>query len=82
MTTKKLISFDLDCTLIDPTFTTFVWEIGIPRLYANKNDVSLSEAIPLRIPGSFLRFWKRSTPGIIGWSCAPSRCSHGVSKRP
>jgi HAD superfamily hydrolase (TIGR01549 family) len=44
MNTGKLISFDLDCTLIDPTFTTFVWEVGIPRLYANKNDVSLSEA--------------------------------------
>jgi HAD superfamily hydrolase (TIGR01493 family) len=44
MNTGKLISFDLDCTLIEPTFTTFVWEIGIPRLYANKNDVSLSEA--------------------------------------
>jgi len=42
--TKKLISFDLDCTLIDSTFTTFVWEIGIPRLYATKNDVSLSQA--------------------------------------
>jgi FMN phosphatase YigB (HAD superfamily) len=44
MKTKKLISFDLDCTLIEPTFTTFVWEIGIPRLYAEKNNVSLSQA--------------------------------------
>ena len=44
MNTGKLISFDLDSTLIDPTFTTFVWEIGIPRLYAKKNKVSLSEA--------------------------------------
>ena len=44
MNTAKLISFDLDSTLIEPTFTTFVWEIGIPRLYAKKNNVSLSEA--------------------------------------
>ena len=44
MKTKKLISFDLDSTLIEPTFTSFVWEIGIPELYAKKNNVSLSEA--------------------------------------
>ena len=41
---KKLISFDLDNTLIDPTYTTFVWEIGIPQLYAKKHNISISEA--------------------------------------
>lgn len=41
---KKLISFDLDNTLIDPTYTTFVWEIGIPQLYAKKHTMSISEA--------------------------------------
>lgn len=41
---SKLISFDLDSTLIDPTYTTFVWEIGIPQLYAKKYDISLPEA--------------------------------------
>jgi len=41
---SKLISFDLDSTLVDPTYTTFVWEIGIPRLYAGKYNTSLSEA--------------------------------------
>ena len=54
MNTEKLISFDLDCTLIDPTFTTFVWEIGIPRLYAKKNDVSLSEATSI-VKGEYAR---------------------------
>jgi HAD superfamily hydrolase (TIGR01549 family) len=44
MIKKELISFDLDCTLIDPTYNTFVWEIGIPHLYAKKNDVRLSKA--------------------------------------
>jgi len=44
MKEKKLISFDLDSTLVDPAYTTFVWEIGIPQLYARKNDTSLSEA--------------------------------------
>jgi FMN phosphatase YigB (HAD superfamily) len=44
MKKKKLISFDLDNTLIDPTYTTFVWEIGIPQLYAKKHTISISAA--------------------------------------
>ena len=44
MTKKQLISFDLDNTIIDPTYTTFVWEIGIPELYAEKHNISIPEA--------------------------------------
>jgi len=44
MAKKKLISFDLDNTLVDPTYTTFVWEIGIPQLYAKKHNISISKA--------------------------------------
>ena len=47
MKKKKLISFDLDSTLVDPAYTTYVWEIGIPQLYAEKYHVSLPEAILL-----------------------------------
>jgi len=49
MTKKKLISFDLDNTIIDPTYITFVWEIGIPRLYAKKYNISVSKATPIVI---------------------------------
>jgi len=45
----KLISFDLDNTLIDTTYTTYVWEIGIPHLYAKKHNISISEATRLVI---------------------------------
>ena len=47
MRNKRLISFDLDCTLIDATYTTFVWEIGIPQLYADKHSIDLSDAIKI-----------------------------------
>ena len=54
MIRKKLISFDLDGTLIDPTYTTFVWEVGIPRLYTKKYDVSFSEATSI-VKGEYQR---------------------------
>jgi FMN phosphatase YigB (HAD superfamily) len=47
MKMKRLISFDLDCTMVDPTYTTFVWEIGIPQLYAEKHSIDLPEAISI-----------------------------------
>jgi len=60
MNTRKLISFDLDSTLIDPTFTTSVWEIGIPLLYAKKNKVSLSEATRI-VKGEYDRVGEGAT---------------------
>jgi FMN phosphatase YigB (HAD superfamily) len=44
MNKRKLISFDLDSTLVDPTYTTSVWEIGLPRLYAKQHNIGLPEA--------------------------------------
>lgn len=39
-----MISFDLDGTLVDFTYTTLVWEVGVPQLYAEKYHLSLEEA--------------------------------------
>jgi len=44
MKNANLIFFDLDNTLIDPDYITFVWEIAVPQLYARKYNVSFSEA--------------------------------------
>jgi putative hydrolase of the HAD superfamily len=40
----KIISFDMDGTLVDPEFTDWVWGHGIPTLYAEKAGMSFEEA--------------------------------------
>ena len=40
----KYISFDLDGTLADNRFDLIIWDEEIPRLYAERNHISLEEA--------------------------------------
>jgi putative hydrolase of the HAD superfamily len=40
----KIISFDMDGTLVDTEFTDWVWGHGIPTVYAKKEGLSFEEA--------------------------------------
>jgi len=44
MKQPKIVSFDMDGTLTDMEFVNSVWEEGVPKLYALKNQVSFEEA--------------------------------------
>ena len=42
--TIHVVSFDLEGTLLDTTFSEKVWNEGLPRLYAEKYRLDFSEA--------------------------------------
>jgi HAD superfamily hydrolase (TIGR01549 family) len=58
----KIISFDMDGTLVDPEFTDWVWLHGIPRLYAEKTSIPFEEAKHF-VVGEYLKVGE----GAIEW---------------
>jgi FMN phosphatase YigB (HAD superfamily) len=40
----KVVSFDLDGTLVKPEYSEWVWGVGIPQLLAQKRGISFDEA--------------------------------------
>ena len=58
----KIISFDMDGTLVDPEFTDWVWLHGIPKLYAEKTNIPFEEAKHF-VVGEYLKVGE----GAIEW---------------
>ena len=58
----KIISFDMDGTLIDSEFTDWVWLHGIPTLYAEKYGIPFEEA-----KASVEREYRKVGEGAIEW---------------
>ena len=44
MNNVKVISFDMDGTLVDPKFVDLVWNFGVPDLLAKKEGIDFKEA--------------------------------------
>jgi len=40
----EIVSFDMEGTLVDPRFSNLIWEMDIPRLYAEQHGVGLAAA--------------------------------------
>jgi HAD superfamily hydrolase (TIGR01549 family) len=58
----KIISFDMDGTLVDPEFTDWVWLHGIPILYAAKENIPFEQAKHF-VVGEYLKVGE----GAIEW---------------
>lgn len=58
----KIISFDMDGTLVDPEFTDWVWGHGIPTLYAEKAGLPFEEA-----KGLVVKEYLKVGEGAVEW---------------
>ena len=58
----KIISFDMDGTLVDPEFTDWVWGHGIPTLYAEKAGLPFEEA-----KGFVVKEYLKVGEGAVEW---------------
>lgn len=58
----KIISFDMDGTLVDPEFTDWVWGHGIPTLYGEKAGLPFEEA-----KGFVVKEYLKVGEGAIEW---------------
>ena len=59
---KRLLSFDLDGTLVDLAFTDLVWHQGIPELYAQKTGTDFPQAREL-----VLQEYRKVGDGALEW---------------
>jgi putative hydrolase of the HAD superfamily len=89
----KIISFDLDGTLVTPDFVETVWLRKIPQLYAIKNNISFDEALkivekeyfkvgPERLEWYNIHFWLKKFKISISWKNILMSCINRLKLYP
>lgn len=93
MTDTKVVSFDLDGTLVDHRYVNSVWFEGVPRLYSAKEKISFNHALDVvrgeydkigkeRVEWYDLRYWL----SIFGLNAEPrevlSQFKHQIRVHP
>jgi HAD superfamily hydrolase (TIGR01549 family) len=86
----RFISFDMDGTLIAPEFTDWVWNYGIPRLYAEKKGLPFDSA-KAYVEGEYrkvgekalewydIKYWFQFLGLNEGWTTLMERFSEKIS---
>jgi HAD superfamily hydrolase (TIGR01549 family) len=89
----RVLSFDLEGTLVDNNFSRLVWEEGLPALYAEEKGISLESALkrvmeeydkigPERIEWYDLRYWFRRFELRADWRSLLERFKDSVGSYP
>jgi len=89
----KILSFDLEGTLVGTEFSRLVWEEGLPVLYAEEKGISLESALrhimeeynkigPERVEWYDLRYWFRHFKLQADWRSLLERYKDSVEVYP
>jgi len=89
----KVISFDLDGTLVESEFNEWVWGVGIPQLFAEKRRIPFEEAKEI-VEGEYrkvgdgslewydIKYWFNFFQLNASWKSLLNRFSHKIRTYP
>ena len=89
----KVISFDLDGTLVESEFSEWVWGVGIPQLFAEKKGIPFDEAKEI-VQGEYrkvgdgslewydIKYWFDVFQLTDSWKSLLNRFSHKIKTYP
>jgi len=79
----KVISFDLDGTLVEPEYSEWVWGVGIPHLFAQKRGISFGEAKEVVEEEYYdIKYWFNFFQLDGSWGSLLNRYSHKIKTYP
>ena len=89
----KVISFDLDGTLVELEFSEWVWGVGIPQIFAETRRIPFDEAKEI-VEGEYrkvgdgslewydIKYWFNFLQLNGSWKSLLNRCSHKIRTYP